>query len=362
MGNKNSSLDASTASATRAAMQDWGLPPEDVPEDEKDPNELVLQSWAFCKAKPSPGLMYRSDVEERKRRQDVSWRKRSSFIELDCGEDSFFVANNYKVIGIADGVGGWREQGVDASQFANSLMENAKLFVETHRKERDPEAILEAAYGKVLRDKKVKAGSSTACVAVLNTDTEGKNVLDVANLGDSGLLVVRNREQLFRVHEKVHAFNLPFQLAVLPRHLQGRAFSDRVKDCVRESVEVQEGDVIVMGTDGLFDNRFNSELAEDAGWIGKTASSAVSSIPVVGFLLSGFFSDSRVEYVDPYRVVQRVVADAHRTSLNQEVNSPWASMLRQYGVKDAMGGKSDDITVILSRVSTREALSENSTW
>lgn len=343
-------------------LEDWGEAPDDVPEDERDPTELVLQSWAFCKAKPSPAQAYRSDVEERKRRQSLKWRKRASFIELDCGEDSFFVANNYKVIGVADGVGGWREEGVDASLFSNALMENAKLFAETHRKVLDPEVILANAYSKTVKDGKVKAGSSTACIASLRKTVDGRHVLDVANLGDSGVMVVRDREQLFRVHEKVHGFNAPFQLAVLPKHMMGRAFTDKPADSVREAVFVEEGDVVVMGTDGLFDNRFNSELAADAGWIGRPQESVVAKIPLIGFWLRGFLDDEKVEYIDPYRVTQRIVSDAYKTSLKKDGNSPWASMLRQYGDDKAEGGKTDDITVLLSRVSTREALSNNAVW
>ncbi|EPY42099.1 protein phosphatase 2C [Angomonas deanei] len=357
MGNKASSVNQHSPFS-----DDWGLPPEDVPPGERDPNELILQSWAYCRAKPSPTQMYRSDVEERQRRKELAWRKRSSFIELDCGDDSFFIANNYKVIGVSDGIGGWSDYGVNSSLFSNTLMENAKLFAETHREERDPEVILQAAYDKVKRDKKVKAGSATACVATLRKNEEGKHILDVANLGDSGAMVIRNRQQLYRVHEKVHDFNAPFQLSVLPKALQGKAFSDRVQDSIRESTEVQEGDVVVLGTDGFFDNRFNSQIAADAGWIGKTEGSAVEKIPIIGFFLSGFFSDDRVEYVDPYRVAQRLVADSYKMSLEKEAQTPWSNMLRQYGVKDAMGGKVDDITVVLSRVSTRESMSDSSVW
>lgn len=348
--------------ASQAEKADWGTVPEDFPADERDPSELVLQAWAFCKAKPSPEQMYRSDVDERKRRQSLQWRKRTSFIELDCGEDSFFVANSYKVIGVADGVGGWRQEGVDASLFSNSLMENAKHFAETHRKELDPEVILTQAYNKTVQDGKVKAGSSTACIATLRETVDGRHVLDVANLGDSGALVIRNREQIFRAHEKVHGFNAPFQLAVLPKHLIGRAFSDKPSDALREGTFVEEGDVVVLGTDGYFDNRFNSEIAADAGWVGRTKESVVSKIPLVGFWLSGYLDDDKVEYIDPYRVAQRLVGDAYKVSVKKDGNSPWASMLRQYGDDKAEGGKPDDITVVLARVGTREALTNNAVW
>ncbi|AAZ10250.1 protein phosphatase 2C, putative [Trypanosoma equiperdum] len=341
---------------------DWGPPPDDIPEEERDNEELVLQTWAFCKAKPSPAQNYRSDVEERKRRQSMLWRKRASFIELDCGEDSFFVSNTYKVIGVADGVGGWRDEGVDASHFANSLMENAKHFSETHRKELNPEVILQSAFDKVLHDKVVKAGSSTACVVALQKDSSGEHYLDVANVGDSGVLVVRNRQVQHRVHEKVHGFNAPFQLAVLPPHLQGRAFSDRVSDATREKIPVQRGDVVITGTDGLFDNRFNISLAADAGWIGHVQGSALERVPLVGLLLGPIFANDKVAYVDPQRVAQRIVQDAYKTSLDESAHTPWASMLRKFGVEDAKGGKVDDITLVLSRVTTREELNATSTW
>ncbi|KAG8347965.1 putative Protein phosphatase 2C Stage II sporulation protein E (SpoIIE) [Trypanosoma vivax] len=341
---------------------DWGLPPEDVPETESRGDELVLQTWAYCKAKPSPAQNYRSDVEERNRRQLLNWRKRASFIELDCGEDSFFVSNTYKVVGVADGVGGWRDEGVDPALFANGLMENAKLYSETHRSELDPEVILQSAYDKVLADKKVKAGSSTACVVALKKGETDEHYLDVANVGDSGVLVVRNRQAIHRVHEKVHGFNAPYQLAVLPSHLRGHAFSDRVCDATREKIPVQKGDVVITATDGLFDNRFNAALASDAGWIGQVEGSALERVPLVGFLLGPLFANDKVAYVDPQRVAQRIVQDAYKVSVNREAHTPWSSMLQKFGAADAKGGKVDDITIVLSRVVTREELNSTNVW
>ncbi|ORC89604.1 protein phosphatase 2C [Trypanosoma theileri] len=382
MGGRQSTL--ATPEMRKAAENDtssWGLPPEDIPEDERTADELVLQTWAFCKAKPSPAANYRSDVEERKRRQSVAWRKRASFIELDCGEDSFFVSNTYKVVGVADGVGGWRDEGVDPSLFANSLMENAKLFSETHRTELNPEVILQSAFDKVVNDGRVRAGSSTACVVTLRRDNNNNNInnnnnnlndndsnkkdealLDVANVGDSGVLVVRDRQVLHRVHEKVHGFNAPFQLALLPPRLRGRAFADTVADATRETIPVRKGDVVITATDGLFDNRFNTTLASDAGWIGQVSTSALERIPILGFFLSPFFADEKVAYVDPQRVAQRIVQDAYKVSIDAEAHTPWSSMLKKFGAKDAKGGKADDITIVLSRVTTREELNASNVW
>lgn len=365
MGQNQSGVkkNAATAQEQLQAQFQWGQAPDSAPLDEKDPNDLVLQSWAFCKSKPSPVKHYRSDVEEKERRQALHWRKRSSFIELDCGEDSFFVSNTYRTIGVADGVGGWKDEGVDPALFANRLMENAKLYSETHRKDYDPERVMHNAFEKLLHDKKVRAGSSTCCIASLVQDSD-KWWLDFANLGDSGALVIRNRDILHRVHEKIHGFSQPFQLAVLPEHLKGRAYADKVTDSIRERVEVQVGDVVLLGTDGLFDNRYNSQLAADAGWVGTVADSVLEKIPVVGFLLASAFAagDQKIEYADPYRVVQRVVNDTYKNSLSKDADTPWASMLQEYGVKDAKGGKVDDITCLMARVSTREEFSAGIVW
>eukprot|EP00758_Cryptobia_borreli_P009546 Tbor_TRINITY_DN5490_c0_g1::TRINITY_DN5490_c0_g1_i1::g.25301::m.25301/K17508/PTC7, PPTC7; protein phosphatase PTC7 len=263
---------------------------------------------------------------------------------------------------MADGVGGWSSLGVDPSHFSNALMENAKLYSETHRKELNPEVIMENAFQKVKRDGHVKAGSSTAIIAALQQEGS-KTYLDVANVGDSGCLVIRNRSIIRRVHELVHSFNAPFQLAVVPSHMKN-CFSDKVSDAVRERVEVEKGDVIVLGTDGLFDNRFNVDIASDAGWVGKVEGTGLSTIPFFRNILNIAFNsfEKEVDYIDPFRVCSRIVQEAYKTSLSKEAESPWASMLRQVGVPDAKGGKVDDITVLIGRISSRSDLNMTTQW
>ena len=364
MGGSGSKDKAVKVDPEVAKQFDWGMPPHNPPEDEQDIGELVLQTWAQCKAKPNPKGMYRSDAEERQRRESLLWRKRSSFIELDCGEDSFFVSNTYKTIGVADGVGGWRDEGIDASEFSNTLMQYAKLFSETHRKVLDPETIVQHAYDRMKAEKAVKAGGSTVCVASLRQDAATRKYhLDVMNLGDSGCLVMRNRKMIFRAHEKVHGFNSPFQLSILPTHLQGKAYCDTVGDAVRESVQVQEGDVVILGTDGLFDNRFNSVLCEDAGWVGRVDESMFDNVPIIGpFLKQAMGANYKIEYVDPYRVTQRQVAEAFKVSISKDADSPWSNMLHEFGIPDAKGGKVDDITCMIAKVTSREELRRVSMW
>jgi protein phosphatase PTC7 len=350
------------AEAAAGAIYNWGLPPDSPPDDERNPTELVLQSWASCRAKPTPSKNFRSDVEERDRRATMAWRKRASFIELDCGEDSFFVANTYRTIGVADGVGGWRDEGYDASVFANELMRLSKLYAETHRRDTDPEAVLEHAFGRLKHEQFVRAGSSTALIASLR-DIGGKTYLDVANLGDSGLFVIREDEVVHRVHEKVHGINAPFQLAVLPPAFRGKAYEDAAGDSVREQFEVREGDVVVMGTDGLFDNRFTSQIAADARYIGASKRSIFDQIPGIGNFLKQLLGKAeKTGFADPYRTAQRIVNLAQAASTSPTEDTPWSRSLRQFGVAGAEGGKVDDITLVLARVVTRDFASQGTLW
>jgi protein phosphatase PTC7 len=350
-------------SATDPAF-DWGPAPEGPSEAELERHEeLVLQTWASCKAKPVDAKLFRSDVDEAARRQALQWRKRASFMELDCGEDSFFVANTYHTVGVADGVAGWREEGVNPADFPNELMKNAKHFAETHRDVRDPEVIIERAFEKVKGDKNVRAGSSTFCIASLIKGENNRHFLDIANLGDAGCIVIRDHDIIYRVHEKVHGFNAPLQLAVLPEEYKGRCYADNVADCVRETFEVQEGDVVVMGTDGLFDNRFCSQLAMEAGWVGDTPQSVYEGIPVIGRLVKFVMGPKqKTTFTDPYRVVQRLCTDAYKTSLDKHADTPWADALKYVGVEHAEGGKVDDITVLLTKVTSRSDMMDTTMW
>jgi serine/threonine protein phosphatase PrpC len=74
-----------------------------------------------------------------------------------------------------------------------------------------------------------------------------------ANVGDSCFMVVRRGRVLFRSPSQQHEFNFPFQL--------GGEGSDKVSDAQCFMVPVQVGDVVVMGTDGLFDNVFDKDVA-----------------------------------------------------------------------------------------------------
>ena len=63
------------------------------------------------------------------------------------------------MIGVADGVGGWRQYGIDPSQFSKKLMETCEMLVKTGRFVANrPSDLLASSYKELLEDKVPLAG------------------------------------------------------------------------------------------------------------------------------------------------------------------------------------------------------------
>lgn len=104
--------------------------------------------------------------------------------------------NNADVIGVADGVGGWRAYGVDPGLFSLNLMKSCERLVKAGYFVSDqPAQLLKSGFLEMQESKKPVIGSSTACVAILN-HADGK--LYTANIGDSGFLVFRGGRVVHR--------------------------------------------------------------------------------------------------------------------------------------------------------------------
>lgn len=83
--------------------------------------------------------------------------------EQKGGEDAHFICSDKRAIGVADGVGGWVDLGVDAGIYARELMYNSLIAVQDEPTgSTDPARVLEKAHANT----KAK-GSSTACIITL---------------------------------------------------------------------------------------------------------------------------------------------------------------------------------------------------
>ncbi|KAM6500529.1 Protein phosphatase 2C (PP2C)-like domain containing protein [Amanita muscaria] len=212
----------------------------------------------------------------------LAWPKR--IIDNNPGEDFFYVQamreNSGVSFGIADGVGSWIDEGVDPALFSQALMYHAHRYSRNSwpgepeidptldYEEREqiegwemtPIECLDLAYGGVLREKFVQAGSSTACIINLNAHS---GVLRSASLGDSGYVIIRNSSIIYRQRPQTHFFNCPKQLTKLPTHSRYR-FKDSCVDSPSDAevyeITLRDGDIIVVYTDGFSDNVFPSEM------------------------------------------------------------------------------------------------------
>ena len=81
----------------------------------------------------------------------------------------------------------------------------------------------------------------------------GGSGLRVANLGDSAVAVVRGHDFVSKSEagKQQHYFNAPFQLAVTPKTTgKKKQISDSMAMSDTYSHDVQEGDIVVLVTDG----------------------------------------------------------------------------------------------------------------
>ncbi|XP_020814636.1 protein phosphatase PTC7 homolog fig [Drosophila serrata] len=242
------------------------------------------------------------------------------------GEDSWFFSStpSAEVLGVADGVGGWRDMGVDPGRFATELMSCCSR--QAQRPEFDgknPRELLIAGYRELTHREQPVVGSSTACLVALH---RRDCTLYTANLGDSGFLVIRNGKILHRSKEQTHAFNMPFQLTVPPTGKDDHFHFDQPEMAVSTSLSLQPHDLVLLATDGLFDNMPESMLLQ---------------------MLKEIRSNSKRDLQEGASLV---VEKARELSLNSSFQSPFAIRARENNIFYPGGGKPDDITLILARV------------
>lgn len=243
------------------------------------------------------------------------------------GEDAYFYASNANgvfAIGVADGVYEWRNMGIDPGNWSRKLMQSARFSVEAGTT--DVLRVMQAAVRSLHSDG--VQGSSTACIVLIDT-LQGR--LAAANLGDSGFMLLGHRRDgratsggqrglriRYRSPQQEHSFGHPYQVG-------HHASSDSPEDAMLSTVLLHPGDVIVVGSDGLFDNLSDDEIVEIVdGALGqrKTASAVAKALAFAAFDAS----------MDRCRV------------------TPYSSAASEAFDMVYSGGKSDDITVVVSEL------------
>ncbi len=288
------------------------------------------------------------------------------------GEDAYFFCDT--ALGVADGVGGWAEEGVNPAEFAQGLMDVAKAY---YAAAAEPSAAEEnsgsevspvvddsgASYagegGAPARPSSMEAlkrahaetqkpGSSTACIVQLDPET---GALDSSNLGDSGFVVIRDGQLVMKADFQEHFFDCPYQLA----SLRFVPETDQATDAAVLTGQVEAGDLIVLGSDGLFDNvpmedillvvRAVEAQGGDLGGDGGPNAKAEAIASALGEM--AFANSQNPEYESPYALEAR--RQGYELNFFEKLQ---AAKFTEGGLQlgQITGGKMDDITVVVGVV------------
>ena len=252
-----------------------------------------------------------------------------------AGEDAYFVVTppGRVVLGVADGVYAWRDKGIDAGAFSRALCAAAASQAVAGDPEQgtvtSPLRLMQGAYRAVLAAQ--VQGSCTACFVVVDP---AEGVVRSANVGDSGyLLMTPRRGQVaaaaslamqatwqpggvkYRSPHQEHEFGRPYQLGHHPN-------SDSPEDAMLHAARICGGDVLVVGSDGLWDNLHDSEVAAAV----QTGIDAGHS---------------------PGAIARAVAAAAFERSTLKRGSTPYSLAASEAHDLVFSGGKRDDIAVLV---------------
>ncbi|KAJ0040908.1 hypothetical protein Pint_28242 [Pistacia integerrima] len=129
------------------------------------------------------------------------------------GEDAHFICVDEQAIGVADGVGGWADVGVDSGEFARELMSHSVTAVQDEPKcEIDAARVLEKAHSRTKAKGFINSLHHCPYKQEHQTSTEPDKGIHAINLGDSGFIVVRDGCTIFQSPVQQHGFNFTYQL------------------------------------------------------------------------------------------------------------------------------------------------------
>lgn len=314
---------------------------------------------------------------------------------LESGHDAFFVScigsSGSVAMGVADGVGGWVDSGVDPGDFShtfcNYMAHAAYNYNSKTSAKFNARYLMKMGYDAVSNDTNIRAGGTTACVAIANPSGS----LEVANLGDSGYIVLRSNAVCAYSVPQTHTFNTPFQLSIIPTSILRRAalfgnnmLLDHPKDSDVTRLDLRHGDILVLATDGVWDNLFNHDILRIVGrlmtnvqaWENSASGIKVSknldpltsakmlnkaiATAEANFQQGQGYSQPNIRQVPSgIQTLQSTLAvelttAARAASFNTKVDGPFAKALKKYYPEEKWhGGKVDDICVLVAVVTER---------
>ncbi|RDW84459.1 hypothetical protein BP6252_02049 [Coleophoma cylindrospora] len=296
----------------------------------------------------------------------ITERRKNKRLRPASGQDAFFVSRIGEsadvAFGVADGVGGWVDSGVDPADFAHGFCDYMAYAANQYQvEENDPlsaRGLMQIGYDAILKDETVMAGGSTACVALAKED----GTMEVANLGDSGFVQLRLNAIHNLSEHQTHAFNTPYQLSKLEQEdfEQSNTFGtvqirDTPKDAQVTKHSLRHGDILIFASDGVWDNLSAQDILRVVSrvMVGAKAWEHTDGGITVGKSLYNFTVDSAGEDELPPSLQSflavAITSEAKAASTNTKRNGPFAREVQKYFPNEHWrGGKVDDICVVVA--------------
>lgn len=271
---------------------------------------------------------------------------------MTSGDDAIIIGGQ-NFLAVNDGVGAWAQKDRGHAALWSRLIahfwveEAAKLYLASEDNELeidqlDMVACLQRAFEHTKNSTSGSEGNeilgtTTASGALLHHDEGGRPCVICTTVGDSMVYVVRPDrgtggdagsedtaagELLYRSQEQWHWFDCPRQLGTnSPDTPEGNAVMDRVV--------VEEGDVVVVVSDGVSDNLFENEIIEKVcGCVKSWEQGDIEAKEGMTFVALELMNAAREIAQDP------------------NAESPYMEKALDEGIS-AFGGKLDDISVVV---------------
>lgn len=283
------------------------------------------------------------------------------------GEDASIQTN--RALGVFDGVGSWKDDGVDVSRYTRSLARHTSQAL-MGRNGISMRGARDAVYYGMRSTE--KPGTSTACVAGMDGRLEaGKEVstghtLKGINIGDSGLMVIRGGNIVYKTKEQSKSFNHPHQIGYNER--------EDFSSGQRIHFDLKEEDFVLFMTDGILDNVYKRDILQIVNkhterWKSGRAKrnndgdKENRNYGKITSLMKSRFTEFKNDFskVDrkyaglPQRILEmamEIMRRAYRGAHDSNWESPFSRKANMKTFDRTFGGKVDDMTLVIGFVTS----------
>lgn len=228
--------------------------------------EVGYASFAHHSSTSDPMVHSLSDLTDPAQLNSLLPRRRpqgspADTLSIKAGDDAMLVSP--AILAIADGVSGWESKGEQCSLgiWARSMLETLSRLMTEYKLSHTPHALNNKDIEEILDDSYLHTshlmdlqglrGSSTLIMAMLSGDT-----LKYISIGDSKLWVIRGGEIVCTNEEQMVDYLCPQQIGTQTLNSMPSEMA------VVDEFDLQNGDIIVMCSDGVSDNLFDWEIVQ----------------------------------------------------------------------------------------------------